>query len=726
MRRAALGIVLVVAVGIIALRPAGTALGHAALVVADPAPNAYLQRAPGQVSLTFSEPLDSRASKIRLLDATGAEIALDKPAFSKDALSMTVQLPKLGPGIYNVLWLNLSSTDGHGLRGSYPFTVLNPDGSVPHGTNAVAGLGSDTDPAPLPEGVAVRALSLLGLVTVAAGALLVLLWGEAGKRARAGLERTVYAGSGVLGVATLLNLVSIRDAYAGVPLSDVVLHTSSGGYWLTRIGVVLLASVGASFFHDAPRKAPAGMLAVLGIYLWAYTATSHAAAGTGSAWARGIDFIHAFAAILWIGAVLGAALSARLLWRSGKYHHLMLRFSTLASVLVFVLLVSGLFSSFIEVDTPSKLAETRYGITLLVKMGLMLPLLGVGLWNMNWGRQRLAALAPDEPRRFILAATAEVALGLCVLLAAAFLTQTTVAKAILTERQAKPFDRSLKAADLDVLLHVDPNRTGLNAFRVQLTDASGAPVVAQRVRLTFTYADDQTVGPSTLVLTAAEAGAFTGQGPFLPLEGNWRIQVEVRRDNVDDATAVFAIRPAGQQVNSLNRGGQWDDPAPNLTWNEFGGLAFLAAGFGFALFRRPLRGLGRRVAVAANGGLVAGFGLGVLFLFGVHSHAPAGALPNNPVFPDVNSVATGRYLYANNCASCHGKNGVPPPGLDLSPYPLDLTVHVPLHPDGGLYNFIAYGVKGTAMQGWLDSGQLTEEQVWHLVNFLRTLAPQAQ
>jgi hypothetical protein len=65
---------------------------------------------------------------------------------------------------------------------------------------------------------------------------------------------------------------------------------------------------------------------------------------------------------------------------------------------------------------------------------------------------------------------------------------------------------------------------------------------------------------------------------------------------------------------------------------------------------------------------------------------------------------------------------VPPKGLDLYPYPLDLTLHVPQHPDGQLYNFIALGLQGSAMRAWGEGdAKLTSDQMWHLVNFLRTL-----
>ena len=121
-----------------------------------------------------------------------------------------------------------------------------------------------------------------------------------------------------------------------------------------------------------------------------------------------------------------------------------------------------------------------------------------------------------------------------------------------------------------------------------------------------------------------------------------------------------------------------------------------------------------------------GFGLGTLLLFGVHKDAPLGTVPTNPIYPDQNSVSAGRDLYQKNCASCHGINGVPPQGLNLSPYPLDLTVHVPQHPaDGQIFDFISKGFPGTAMRAWGEGeGSLSDEEMWHIVNFLRTLSEQ--
>jgi copper transport protein len=716
---------LVVAIGmtILALQP-GVALGHAALVRSDPEANAYLQRPPTQVSITFSEPIDSRSSTLQVLDASGQPISyapVGYLTFSSDGLSMQRSFNPLNPGIYNVLWNNVSSTDGHALAGSFPFTVLEPDGSLPGQVNTVRGLSTGNDPPPLSDGVAVRWLSLLGMLIVVAGAVLVLLWPEAGPATR-GFNRMIVLGAAVLFAAALLNLFVLRDAYAGRSTTEILFHTRSGGYLLARIGAAVFVGIAALLLET--RRAPAcAALIGIAVFGWGLAATSHGAAGTGSVWGIAFDLVHRFAAVGWIGSVIGLAVAARMSGRNGAYRQLLPRFSLLSSILVYVLLATGALAAFIEVDRWNQFTATRYGTTLLVKLALIAPLLAVGYYNSRWGKKRLVARAPGEPRRFIATAALEAGLGLVVFVAASMLTQTTTAKAVVDTPNTKPYDTTQQVADLSVGLKVDPNRTGLNTYQVTLTDSGGQPVSADRVRLTFRY---QAIGPSTLILAPAGAGVSTGQGPYLTLEGNWRVEVEVRRPNVDDVVGFFDVRPAGTAVNNTGRGSAWDNPAPGLSVNQYAGFATVLVGLGFALWGGRLKALNRWAGRAATGVTVSGFAVGILLLFGVHTHPldPAVSQLKNPIFPDQNSISIGRQLFEQNCSSCHGLNGVPPKGLDLNPYPFDLTVHVPLHPDGQLYTFISGGVPGTAMRAWsAGDGKLTSDQIWHLVNYIRTLTP---
>jgi copper transport protein len=702
----------------------GEASAHAALVRSDPVANTYLQSAPAQVALTFTEPLASGGSGIRLLDATGAPVALEAVTFTNDSYTMRVSLPKLAPGIYNVLWSNVSRIDGHGLQGSYPFTVLNADGSVPDVANQVGQIGGNADGAPRADGVAVRSLALLGLLLAAGGAALVLLWPAAPAGVRRGMTASVVVGAGVLLVSTLLQLALLEHDYRGLGLRDLVFYTRVGGFWLVRLGTALLIGMAAAFFPDAPRKAAWGVVVSLGFYVLGYAATSHAAAGSGSNWATSIDLVHGVAALLWLGAVVGVAVAARVAGKGGRYQDFMPRFSTLASVMVFLAISTGVLSALIEVDEADRLVQTAYGKILFVKLGLLVPLLGVAAYNARWGRRRLMANATGEPRRFIFTATGEVALGLAVLAAAAMLTQTTVSKSVPKPQESRAFDRTVAVDGLSIGLTIEPNRTGVNTFRVLLTEGGSAPVAADRVELVFRYQQDETVGASNLALApAAVPGEYTGQGPYLPLEGQWRVEVNVRRPDVNDVTGLFDVRPAGTAIGGTRTGGAWSNPTPGLTWNEFGGIVALTAGLGLALSRKTLRRAASWASASARAGTVAGFGVGVLLIFGVHPHTPSGKLPTNPIVADTNSIDTGRAFYQANCAACHGRTGVPPQGLELNPYPLDLTVHVPLHPDGQLFRFVADGISGSQMPAWSqkNGGTLSEDNIWHIVNYLRTL-----
>ena len=65
---------------LLALAQAPSASAHAALVSSEPASNAFLRQAPGEVRLVFAEPVDSRSSTIEILDAAGRPVATGRPS----------------------------------------------------------------------------------------------------------------------------------------------------------------------------------------------------------------------------------------------------------------------------------------------------------------------------------------------------------------------------------------------------------------------------------------------------------------------------------------------------------------------------------------------------------------------------------------------------------------------------------------------------------------------
>ena len=62
-------------------------------------------------------------STIEVHDASGAAIAAGKPHLAPDNnRRLVIDLPKLPPGTYTVIW-HVTSVDTHKTEGSYQFTV---------------------------------------------------------------------------------------------------------------------------------------------------------------------------------------------------------------------------------------------------------------------------------------------------------------------------------------------------------------------------------------------------------------------------------------------------------------------------------------------------------------------------------------------------------------------------------------------------------------------------
>ena len=91
----------------------------------------------------------------------------------------------------------------------------------------------------------------------------------------------------------------------------------------------------------------------------------------------------------------------------------------------------------------------------------------------------------------------------------------------------------------------------------------------------------------------------------------------------------------------------------------------------------------------------------------------------NPLGAD--AAAAGAEIFKNNCVACHGEqgHGDGPAGASLNPQPKDLSELAAAVDDDYLYWRINTGKPGTSMVGW--KGILTDEQIWQVVAFIRTL-----
>ncbi len=128
----------------------------------------------------------------------------------------------------------------------------------------------------------------------------------------------------------------------------------------------------------------------------------------------------------------------------------------------------------------------------------------------------------------------------------------------------------------------------------------------------------------------------------------------------------------------------------------------------------PSRGLASLVGLGAVLALV-----GVYILMGQLIEDTGSSLwPRNPMPSTSQSRATGKEVYQQNCVECHGPEGVGDgPKARQFRADMDLSAHVLAHPSGQLFVWIGGGL-GDNMPAF--EGQLTEDQLWHLVNYIRT------
>jgi copper transport protein len=743
---------------------------HALLRRADPPVNSQVREPPTVLTLYFTETLERRFSTARVVNQDGQRLEDGVEFDETDDTVMRVRVKPLQPGYITVFWENVSAVDGHRISGSYPITILNPDGSVPPGQPSAVSAQVQGEQIK-PTRVFVKALLLIAGAALT-GAYAFRLWvtpglpGDEGEGARAVSDvRSVYMvmiALAVLVVGGVLELL-LQASNIGQSITDT-LDTRWGERWTWRnaLLVIPIAAVVVDRLTSRPvdlRRSTAalGLLAAVG-YLAITSSVSHAAAGGGAFWAAFADFVHLIAASVWIGML--ALLAMLFLWsrdlpRGEKYGVLataLQRFSTVAVASVALLIFTGTVSAVIEVGSVTDLVDTAYGRALLVKLVLIVPLLALGAMNAYLLRPRLVLYAEgagDSRTRPQALAKLEDQLGRSVRWEGGIAVAVLVAVAVLIQLTptrgpqeagvtAGKFTDTQFASGVTATLVIDPNQAGVNTFEVYVT---GGVDVIESVRLNFLRNNDPSTA-SRLVLDASRPPVFyVGRGPFLNEGGRWDVTVDMRRSRGSDLAIPFQVRvpdAGGSAVQTQRRGGSLDAPMSLSTTSTLllalsGAVAValvvgsvrlpgLPAGYlGIVMAELTYRlgGLRPRSTWSLVGLVMLGTLLGLWLGSHVHSRlSPEQATAGNPVESSPASVERGRILFAANCTQCHGESGRGDgplvPTLPLKP--ANLYEHVPYHPDQFFFNVITNGLSGI-MPAF--GSALSEEDRWNLLNYLR-------
>ena len=736
-----------------ALSQPPAAAAHANLASAEPAPGSVLDAAPTRVAAWFTEPIEPGLSEIRVLDASGARVDDGTSVVDRnDPTAMSVGLAPIPEGTYTVAWKNVSTVDGHLVRGSFLFSVGEPISGGQYAEPGQPLLQSPAEPV-------VRWLLLLSVLAMVGGLafdLLVLrpvmLDGQSdgplrdlGRELRSRSQGLLWLAIGLFLASSVAQLlvqtaatyeVSLPNALTG-PVVSMITATEWGRLWAWRIAMALGLALSLGVLglrarkpdteeESGARQVAVRLLALAfgGALLWTLSLTSHGAATTAiRSAALLVDYLHLLAAAFWVGALFHLALAIPLVLRSPSVRRraaclsaIVPRFSVVAALSVATLIATGVFSAWAQVTVAPALA-TPYGLALVTKLALVVPLLALGGLNLLWVRPRLAHDSAGERwlRRFV---SGEAALAVLVLASVGVLTSLEPARQV-AARQGKGVPASLRFEDTvegtAMALEIRPGRVGPNVLSLALKDRLGDPITnASDVSLRLVYLEAD-LGEEAAAAVSVGGGAYVLEGA----PDEHRRTVAGRGPGPQARRLRCADRLPVRRGRRRSRRQRLHSPVPRLLPTSCWAPAWPC--WAWCSWRRAclLGGWYTRAGAGVMVPGVIGFLAGAALL--VNSQlVQIGGQERNPFPPNPDSLQAGQAVYEQRCLTCHGVSGRGdgPAGLLLNPPAADLVVHVPLHPDQDLFRFVHDGIPGTAMTPL--GGRLTDEEIWHVVNYVKT------
>jgi copper transport protein len=537
------------------------AFAHATLLGTQPSNDAVVDESPARVVLRFDEAVESALGAVRVYDGEGRQVdagEIERP--SNDSVAVPVDR-RLARGTYTVTW-HVISADSDPIDGAFTFHV-----------------GA---PGPQPEGVAAQVLEdtpfvvsavytggrfldyALMLLCVGGVASLVIVLTTASGEVRQRVQRPLAVVALALAAVALAGLVFQAAAAGDMPLREAatwsavseVMETKFGRFSLARAVLALaLAVVLWTMARNGGRggRALAGLGLALGLgMIVTPVASGHASISGPLSFVA--DYAHVAAAAAWTGGlavlVLGLWLARGERWSlAGRA---VPRFSNVAVGAVAALLVAGTVNGVIQVKAPGSwsvpsawrgLWDSTYGLLLLAKIALVVPLLALGAFNNRRSVPRLRAGVASvvEQRRFLRAAGGELAIMVAIVGVTAFLVNAPPARTAVEMHGAMTvvvdFDGRLRAH-----LSVDPATAGRNDIHLQFEEPGGEPAEVDEVRLAATLARAG-IGPLRFdAEPSGEHGAFVARGAQLPIPGDWQLRVEARRGRFDVFTQTVSVQ----------------------------------------------------------------------------------------------------------------------------------------------------------------------------------------
>ncbi len=519
---------------------AAGASAHAYPVATKPAIGGVVKSSPSTVSIVYDESVSVPA--LAVYDAAGKPVSgatVTQPARDEIEVAIPRHLPD---GTYTVAW-RVTSADTHVVHGVYNFSV---------GARGAAGrIGAELlARGNTPEGIAlgfgvVRFLNLALLLGCAGGAV-ALLWAlrDAHADVRRVLLRALTLGGALLAVLAALGLpfegaestdTSLAGGFGRLALATVR-HGHFGELWLARAWLAVAFALIALSLQVWPRTWRVRRELLLGAaglgMLLTSTDSGHASVSGPLAFVA--DGVHITTAAIWLGG-LAFLLGAVALSRSDQRWQLAAvsvpRFSLLATITVPLLGAAGIVSAYSEVGAWRGLWQTTYGVLILAKIGLVLPLLALGAFNnrVSVPALRTGAATPAIRARFIRAVGIELALLLVVLGVTAALVDEAPAKGVLTQHRAahvSAVTATRSAGPFKARVTVRPATVGPNTVQITVTSGSrDLPIGEVDLAAVPPLAGAKSVKLNVVQVSSTR---FRSVGAPLRRPGTWELEMTIR------------------------------------------------------------------------------------------------------------------------------------------------------------------------------------------------------
>ena len=535
-----------------------TALAHATLISSNPGNGAVLASSPGQVQLQFDVPVNPRLSQVEVEDRNGNQaLAPTIEPLPGVSSTLTIDLPPLRPGVYQLVFQARDDTDLHLTAGTIVFGV---------GQAADLQVPATVTPAPSYLETGIRWLELagtcllVGMVTVWLGILPAV-----GRRrslsvstrhrlltiATIGYVAFLFGKAGQLVLAAGGLLPADATSWPGAMWTAL----SAGRFgllWLAGMtcAAIVLVAVRCALARPGARLLGGALLAATIALLVVSTATSHGANQDGpDPPLIAVRVIHLGAAGIWVGGLTVIVFLFAGALRGGSPEApaalvAFRRFTGLAFIAVGLLTVSGLLLVGRGVASASQLTTTTYGLTLVAK-------LIAGAAAIGFGIRHTLLLSPPRgggvggPVKLARSVPFEVGAMLVVLWGAAALGATAPAPPAGTAPSVGPAlvaDTTSQVGDLLVHTQMEPGQPGPNRLSIAIRAAAAPGPAVTAVQATLMQRGHP---PETLLGRPTSAGGYEFPPAEVVATGALDVDVTITRaDGTQDRTeCAWTVSP---------------------------------------------------------------------------------------------------------------------------------------------------------------------------------------